>query len=69
MMTSQVEQPRFPFDILVEDFLEAGLPKPTLIRLGKIVTLDGGLIVKKIGRLPTSEQSNINLGLKKMFNL
>jgi len=48
MMTSQVKVPHFPYDILFSDYKEAGLPKPTLIRLSKIVTVDSQIIIKKL---------------------
>jgi mRNA interferase MazF len=37
----------------------AGLPKQSIIKVGKVITLDQRLIRKKIGHLPTETQSRI----------
>ena len=67
MMTSQIEKPWFPYDIKIEDLEHANLPKPTLIRLGKIVTIDSKLVLKKLGSLHTSDKKNVKKNLKKLF--
>jgi len=38
---------------------EGGLPKPSLIKLGKIVTLDQRLIRRNLGQLSTSSTNHI----------
>lgn len=40
------------FPLSTEDQKSAGLPKPSIIKLGKLVTLDQRLIRKKLGHLP-----------------
>ena len=43
----------------------AGLPKKSIVKVGKIITLDQRLIRKKLGRLPDETLSNIkNILLK-----
>ena len=55
-ITSQIMGKTQPTDILLttEDQKCACLPKASLVRLGKIVTLDGRLIHKKLGTLPVT---------------
>ena len=45
--------------LAASDLRSAGLPKPSLIKPGKIVTIDQRLIRKKLGVLPASTLANI----------
>lgn len=67
MMTSQVKVPRFPFDVELKSYKSAGLPKATLVRLSKIVTLESGLVVKKIGSLSAIDQEALKKEFGKLF--
>lgn len=67
MMTSQVDGPRFPFDEAVRDLESAGLPKPTLIRLAKMVTVDSSIVVKKLGTLSLKDKRKIKDQFKSLF--
>src|SRR5437773_12025147 len=60
-ITSQIAKKPSEGDILLSphDQKEAGLPKPSVVRLGKVVTLDQRLIRKKLGRI--SEATLIHL--------
>jgi mRNA interferase MazF len=60
MMTSQVDSLRFPHDLEVSDLESAGLPKPTIVRLSKLVTIDTSLIVKELGRLSLKDQRAVS---------
>lgn len=55
-ITSKDPQVISDFDILLhpDDLRQAGLPKPSKIKCGKIVTIDSRLIRKKLGNLPFS---------------
>ena len=64
MMTSQLDGLVFPYDYHIKSWAKAGLPKETLVRLSKMVTLDSTLIKKLIGRLEKGDQ----LQIKKNFN-
>jgi mRNA interferase MazF len=46
---------------------EAGLPKTSLIKTGKIITLDQRLIRKSLGNLSAKSMSQITKYLKKVF--
>ena len=63
MVTSQTDALKFPEDVRLGQWQEAGLPKISLVRLGKLVTLDGSLLIKRLGRLSTTDQTAI----KRMF--
>jgi len=67
-VTSQIQK-KSPADHLLsaEDQKQAGLPKPSLVKLGKIVTLDQRLIRKKLGRIPEPTLSLLTLKLHKLL--
>ncbi len=67
MMTSQVSPPLFPHDVRLRDFAQAKLPKPTLVRLSKVVTLDASLIVKRLGRLAEYDSKVVRKEFTAMF--
>jgi mRNA interferase MazF len=65
MVTSKLDNLKFPHDLNIEDLKSAGLPSPSVIRLSKIVTIDSSIVIKKLGRLAKNEQRL----LKKEFQL
>jgi mRNA interferase MazF len=67
MMTSHVSGLGFPHDVSVVDWQKAGLPKPTLVRLAKVVTLDRKLVKRKLGRLLKSDQQSIVTKFNDLF--
>lgn len=69
MMTSQVKKPHFPFDVLLKDWQEAALPLPTLVRVGKMVTLDSSLVRKKLGSLSKHDAKTVSANVEKLFGL
>lgn len=67
MMTSQVNTPHFPFDTLLQDYSKAGLPKPTLLRLSKVVTLHSSMVYKKLGCLADVDRHNVGQQFEQLF--
>ncbi len=67
MMTSQLDGIRFPSDHVLAQFKSAGLPKPTLVRLAKVVTLEETLIVKKLGSLAETDRRAVKAAFKSLF--
>ena len=58
MMTSHMDR-RFPHDVELADPAAAGLPKATLVRLFKLVTLDATLKPRRLGRLAASDRARV----------
>ena len=60
-ITSQIPDVIGEDEILLSDtdLRTAGLPKPSVIKLGKIFTIHQGLIRKKLGRVSDSTLQNI----------
>ena len=54
---------------LLVDWQKAGLPKLTLVRLAKVVTLDRKLAKRKLGRLLKTDQQSIMTKFKELFVL
>jgi len=53
-VTSQVREPRFG-ELLINDWARAGLLKPSVVK-PVVFTLEGSLILKKLGRLDAADQ-------------
>jgi mRNA interferase MazF len=60
-ITSQVakEPAQSNYNLTLDEQQTAGLPKPSMIRAAKVVTLNQGLIRKTIGRLPAQTVDQI----------
>jgi mRNA interferase MazF len=56
MITSQVSGVSFPGDAKLQAYAKAGLPKPSLARLAKVVTIEESLIRRKLGRLDATDR-------------
>ena len=67
MITSKVSHVKFPHDVSIEDLEAAGLPVASIIRLSKIVTIDSGLVVKKLGRIASREHVLMKREFKLLF--
>jgi len=52
----------------VSDLQLAGLPKPSLVRLGKIVAIQQALIHKRLGQLPVATLTTILWGVREVFS-
>jgi len=68
MMTSSTARITFPYDVSLQDWKKAGLPKKTVVRLAKLVTIDGSLIRKRIGRIGAQDRMHVQKSFAKMFS-
>ncbi len=68
MMTSSIAGIGFPFDVTLEDWKKAGLPKKTIVRLAKLVTIDAFLVRKQIGRLSANDRCVVQKNFTQMFS-
>jgi mRNA interferase MazF len=67
MMTSQIGGMHFPADHLLLSGKAAGLPKPTLVRLAKIVTIEESLVRKKLGSLAEVDRKALRAAFRELF--
>ena len=56
-------QPRDFADVLLANWSDVGLPKPSTIRLTKLVTVDKRLILRRVGRLGAADRSAVLQGM------
>jgi mRNA interferase MazF len=68
MVTSQLSGLAFPGDTLLTKWGAAGLPKPSLVRLAKVVTVDDSLIRKKLGAIHTADRKTIRQQFRLVFS-
>jgi mRNA interferase MazF len=54
-------------DVLIEDFEQAGLSAPALIRTTKIITVSAHQILRKIGALGSGDQMRATLELSRFI--
>jgi mRNA interferase MazF len=67
MVTSHLDGVVFPGDTRLAKWGEAGLPKPSMARLAKIVTVESSLIRKKLGTVHSSDRQAIRRQFRKVF--
>ena len=67
MVTSQIDSGFIEGDTLLEDWEKPGLLYPSKARLGKLVTIEHEIIVKKIGTLSSNDSIKVSRSLKKIF--
>lgn len=65
MVTSSRNTP-WPHDISIKNLSQAGLPKPSIIRM-KLFTIDHRLIIKSTGSLSKSDQETLKKSFDKVF--
>jgi mRNA interferase MazF len=68
MITSQVESLRLQGDVLLSEWQAAGLLHPSLLRIGKVATVDEELIDKQIGRLAPSDRAAAAAAFRAVFS-
>src|ERR1700693_5954318 len=67
MVTSRLDGAVFPGDTRFARWREAGLPKPSMARLAKVVTVERSLILKKLGTVHGSDRQVIRRQFRKVF--
>jgi len=65
-ITSQLDVSSRPGDHRIRFWKEAGLPKPSLLRM-KLATIDQAIIVRKPGRLFSEERAALRETFKRFF--
>jgi len=68
MVTSNLSGLAFPGDAELGKWSEAGLPKPSLVRLAKVVTVESSLIRKKLGTLEAADRRAVRQQFRHVFS-
>ncbi|MBW4532462.1 MAG: type II toxin-antitoxin system PemK/MazF family toxin [Pleurocapsa minor HA4230-MV1] len=67
-MITTASHSSWDLDIPITDLKSAGLKAKSIIRM-KLFTLDDDLVLKKIGKLATSDRDRVQKSLQQLFNL
>ena len=67
MITSQIEALSLEGDVLLHDWKAAGLLHPSLLRLGKIATVDRELVDKILGRLSRADLASARRAFRRVY--
>lgn len=59
-------EPRDSFDLRLDDWATAGLPKPSTVRLLKLVSLDGRLVHHTIGALSPVDRASLAQAIERL---
>lgn len=59
-------EPRDPFDIQIEDWAVIGLPKPSTVRLLKLVSIDTRLVHHTIGVLSPGDRARVAQAVERL---
>ena len=59
-------EPRGSLDIRLEDWASVGLPKPSTVRLLKLVSLDARLILHTVGVLSPGDRERVAHGVEQL---
>lgn len=68
MVTSHIEPLAISGDVVMHDWQKAGLPLASKIRLAKLVSLEDGLIIKRLGKLTKADQASVKKEFTKIFD-
>ena len=67
MITSQLAGVSFPHDHVLGDYAAAGLPKPSLVRVAKLVTVEQSVLLKKLGTLSMRDRAKVRDNVNALF--
>ena len=65
-MITSARNAEWPLDVAIHEIVEAGLPKPSVIRM-KFFTLDNNLIIESIGSLANKDRERFSKTFKLLF--
>ena len=63
MITSSDRQPLLG-DVAVGDRIAAGLPAPSMVRAGKVATIEPHRVIRRAGRLSAGDEGSVTAALK-----
>ena len=68
-VTSQVPTALAPDEFLIatDDLAPCGLPKPSIVKLSKLVSLHQQLLLKRIGTMPPTTLAQVLAQLRRLF--
>lgn len=69
MITSQLDGLAFEYDHQLEDFSTPGLPKPSLVRVAKLVAIEQAMLLKRLGKLAAPDREQVRQKLRHLFQL
>jgi mRNA interferase MazF len=69
MITSNMEGLAFPHDVTLKEYKTAGLPKPSLVRVAKMVTIDSSIAIKSLGSLSKVDQLSVTKSISQLMNI
>ena len=59
-------EPRDPFDVPLQDWAAIGLPKPSTVRLVKLISIDARLVHHSIGVLSQTDRTNLAQSVERL---
>jgi mRNA interferase MazF len=65
-MITSARHSAWPLDVVIEDLAAAGLPGRSVVRM-KLFTLDGRLVLRKVGRLADADATNVAHALRQLL--
>lgn len=65
-VTSQIRSTQGFGEITIAEWQAAGLLKPSVIK-PVLTTIEGSLIIKRLGQLQTDDKQSLNIGLQNLF--
>ncbi|MBI2345362.1 MAG: type II toxin-antitoxin system PemK/MazF family toxin [Deltaproteobacteria bacterium] len=67
MITSKIEGARLSGDVLIRGWSDAGLLHPSLVRLGKIATVESDLVQKTLGSLVAEDVMAVRAAFRALY--